>query len=109
MSISTCSRSDIGTQRTIDWCTCRSVTPTFNLSLLLLFLPFSSRPAVAQARTVPTEGTPTIKSIKDSTLGCQSTVDNDVPDFWNLCYLYYLNEPLLVGRIRGISSCLVLR
>jgi len=31
---------------------------------------------------------------RSSTLGCQSTVDNDVSNSWNLCYLYYLNGPL---------------
>jgi len=51
---------------------------------------------------VPVEGTPTLKSVRVSTLECQSTVDNDVPDSWNMCYLYYLNEPSLVGRIRRL-------
>jgi len=35
---------------------------------------------VVRAEMVPTEGTPTIKSVRVSTLGCESTVDNDVPD-----------------------------
>ena len=69
----------------------------------LLFLLISSRGrSGAQTQQVPTEDTPTIKSGKDSTLGCKSTVDNDVPNSWNLRYLYYLNGPLSVGRIRGL-------
>jgi len=48
------------------------------------------------------EGTPTIKSVRVSTLGCQSIVDNDVPGSWNLHYLYYFNGPSLVGRIRRL-------
>ena len=67
----------------------------------LLILPFGQ--LGAQTRMVPAKGTPTIKSAKDSTLGCQSTVDNDIPDSWNLRYLYYLNGPSLVGRIRGFD------
>ena len=51
---------------------------------------------------VPAKGTPKIKSVKDSALGCQSTVDNDVPDSWNLHYLYYLKGPSLVDRIRRL-------
>jgi len=51
---------------------------------------------------VPVEGTSMIKSVRVSTLGCQSTVDHDVPDSWNLHYLYYLYEPSLVGWIRRL-------
>ena len=51
---------------------------------------------------VPAEGTPTIKLVRVSALGCQSIVDNDVPTSWNLCYLYYLNGPSLVGRIKRL-------
>ena len=34
---------------------------------------------------------------KGSTLGCQSTVDNDVHVSWNVSYLYYLWWAFLVG------------
>ena len=47
------------------------------------------------------EDTLTIKSVRMSVLDCQSNVNNDVLDSWNLCYLYYLNEPLLVAGLRG--------
>jgi len=38
-----------------------------------------------------------------SGLGCQNTVDNDVPGSWNMCYLYYLSGITLLGRIRGLG------
>jgi len=72
------------------------VTPSF-----LFRLPPLDR-LVLQAGMVPAEDTPTLKSVRVSTLGCQSTVYNDVPGSWNLCYLYYLNGSLLVSRIRGL-------
>jgi len=76
----------------------RSVTITASF---LFRLPPLGR-LVSLAGMVPVEGTPTLKSVRVSALGCQSTVDNDVPGSWNLCYLYYLNGPLLVGQIRGL-------
>ena len=76
----------------------RSVTVTANF---LLHLPPLTR-LVSQTGMVPAEGTPTLKSVRVSTLGCQSIIDNDVPGSWNLCYLYYLNGPSLVGQIRRL-------
>jgi len=67
----------------------------------MLHLPPLGR-LVAEAGMVSAEGNPTIKSVRVSALGCQSTVDNDVPDSWNLCYLYYLNGSSLVGQIRRL-------
>ena len=58
---------------------------TYTLSFLF-DLPSFGR-VVTQAGRVPAEGTLTIKSVRVSALSCQSTVDNDVPGFWNLCYL----------------------
>jgi len=34
-----------------------------------------------QEEMVPAEGIPTLKSVRVLALGCQSTVDNDVPGF----------------------------
>jgi len=76
----------------------RSIAVTINF---LPRLPSLGR-LVSQAGMVPAEGTPTLKSVRVSALGCQSTVDNDVLDSWNLHYFYYLNGPSLVDQIRRL-------
>jgi len=76
----------------------RSITVTVNFLFRLSLL----GRLVSQAEMIPAEDTPTLKSVRMSALGCQSTVDNDVLGSWNLCYLYYLNGSSLVGRIRGL-------
>ena len=86
----------LGSRERLPCSSLRSVIVTLDF---VIRLPPLSR-LVSEAGMVPAEGTPTIKSVRMSTLDC--TVDNDVPDSWNLCYLYYLNEPSLVGRIRRL-------
>jgi len=63
----------------------RSVT---NTPSSLLCLPPLGRLA-PQAGMVPAEGTPTLKSVGVLALGCQSTIDNDVP-FSLKCVLFIL-------------------
>ena len=52
----------------------------------LLRLPLLGRLA-PQAGMVPAEGIPMLKSVEVLTLGCQSTIDNDVP-FSLKCVLF---------------------
>ena len=70
------------------------------LSLIFHLIPLGR--LVSQFGMVPAKGNQTLKSVKVLTLDCQSNVDNDVPDSWNLRYLYYLNGSSLVGRIRRL-------
>jgi len=64
-------------------------------------IPFFGR-LVSQAGRISAEDTPKLKLVRVSALGCESTIDNDIPGSWDVCYLYYLNGPLLVDRIRGL-------
>lgn len=64
--------------------------------------PFFFQSSDSTCGVVPAEDTPTLKSVGMSALECQSTVDHDVPGSWNVCYLYYLNGPSLMSRIRRL-------
>jgi len=66
---------------------CLYLRSTTDALSLLFRLPSLGR-LDPQAVVVPAEGTPTLKSVGVSALGCQSIVDNDVP--FSLEYMLFI-------------------